>query len=92
MNREEITDIAYGFDKSYERVTPEKIEEQTRWHTYYSKVVRHKESGKFFEVLWGTGSTECQDNPEDFSMYEVEPKTVETVVYRKVETFVKEGL
>lgn len=78
-NRE--AEILWG--KDFEEVTDEDIIDQGRWTTTFSQVVKHKESGRLFEIVWDRGSTEQQAGCETdgYSWVEVEPKVVSKTVY-----------
>lgn len=85
MDDEEFQDILDDNHDDWESVTNGVIEEQSRWSVFYSKVFKNKKTGKFFEASWVRGATEQQDGQEEsWYFYEVEPKTVEKVIYNAI--------
>lgn len=70
-------------DEFFEEVTAEKIEEQSRWSTFFSQVYKDTRDGTFWEIYWSRGSTECQDEDieDNLSVSQVYPKEVTTTVY-----------
>lgn len=87
MEYEEFERIIEEDHEDYNDVTSSKIEDQDRWHTYYSKVVKQISTDKFFELYWGQGSTEMQDyGPENihWEIYEVAPKQITKTIYEAV--------
>ena len=63
----------------FKEVTAKRIVDQSRWSTYYAQVYRDERDGSFWELHWGRGSTEQQDDgPEDVTFMRVMP--VEKVV------------
>lgn len=78
-------EIHWGDHEDFEAVTNTKIEDQSRWSVYKSCVYKQKSTGKFFEAYWGEGATEMQDGQDEFwSLTEVEPKEVTTIVYSHI--------
>lgn len=68
---DEFLDISDSDD--YAPVTDQRIEEQSRWNTYYSRVYRRESDGTFWELRWSRGSTEYQDDGiEDRVLTQVE--------------------
>ena len=86
INNDTFNEILWDDHEDFEAVTNTKIEDQSRWSVYKSRVYKQKSTGKFFEAFWGEGATEMQDGQdEDWHFAEVEPKEVTTIVYRYVE-------
>ena len=75
-----IDEILFG----WETLQGETIDEQDRWHTYYSKVVKSP-LGVPYQVSWANGSTEYQECDPDYQMVKVKPvtKTITTYVIDK---------
>jgi hypothetical protein len=67
-------------------VTEESIQEQDRWHTYYSRVAQRVSDNTYWEFSWATGSTEYQECDLDLEVYQVEPVEVTTTQYKLVKT------
>lgn len=85
-SEQDVIDIILGDDDDFVCVVLDRISTQTRWNTFYEKIVRHIPTGKLYEVNWSRGSTEMQDNGiENVSMYEVEPRETITIVYDRKE-------
>ena len=85
MDVSEFREILYEDHEDFEAVTDTKIEDQYRWSVYKSQVFKQKSTGKFFEAYWGEGATEMQDGQDEFwSLTEVEPKEVTTIVYSHI--------
>lgn len=81
---EELEGHIYDWeDYPFTDVTSEKIEDQSRWSTFYSKVVKDNRTDKLYEVLWDRGSTEYQESSGEITFYEVEPKQVTVTKYVK---------
>jgi hypothetical protein len=89
IDNKTFEEILWGDHDDFETVTDTKIEDQSRWSVYKSRVFKQKSTGKFFEAYWGEGATEMQDGQdEDWQFAEVEPKEVTTIVY----SHIKDGL
>lgn len=75
----------YVFESGdFEEVEPEEIEDQGRWSTHYSQILRYKD-GTFWRANWSRGSTEYQDRGfEDLELVQVEPYTVTATKYKLV--------
>jgi len=63
------------------QVTDSKIEDQDRWHTYYSQILQHKETGEFWYAFWGCGSTEYQEVEPELTLTLVRPVEVVRTEY-----------
>jgi hypothetical protein len=89
IDNETFEEIMWGNHEDFEAVTDTtKIEDQSRWSVYKSRVYKQKSTGKFFEAYWGEGATEMQDGQDEYWHFaEVEPKEVTTIVY----SLVKDG-
>ena len=74
---ETIDEILY----EWEALQDEKIIDQDRWHTYYSKVVKSP-LGVPYQISWAAGSTEYQECDPGYQMTKVKPvqKTITTYV------------
>lgn len=84
---ENIKVIIYGDDEAFEDVTDEDIVDQSRWSTFYEKVVKHIESGRYFEVWWSRGSTEQQDfGIEEPGWAEVKPVEKTIIAYERIDS------
>lgn len=84
---EELKEYIYDFvDHPFSDVTSEKIEDQSRWSTFYSKVVQDTRTEKFYMVNWDQGSTEYQESSGEITFYEVEPKQVTVTKYVEKQT------
>lgn len=85
IDNETFEEILWGDNKDFEAVTDTKIEDQSRWSVYKSRVYKQVSTDKFFEAYWGEGATEMQDGQDEYwSFTEVEPKEVTTIVYSQV--------
>ena len=86
MNQKIAEDLLYeeefAGEENYLEVVEREYEGQSRWHTSYSKVYKHKPTDTFWKILWSTGSTEQQYNGlEDIDFKQVKPVTHTIVVY-----------
>ena len=68
----------------WETLEEEKIDDQDRWHTYFSKVVKSP-LGVPYKVSWARGSTEYQECDLEYHMVKVKPVQVTTTTYVKDE-------
>lgn len=69
--------------EEFEAMTPERLEDQSRWSVYKSRVFRHKPTGRYFELYWGEGATEYQDGQDEpWSFNEVEPEEVTVTIFK----------
>ena len=75
-------EILWGEHEDYEDVTKETSTGSSRWHTHYTKVIKHKSSGSFFRCSYARGSTEQQEDPEGYAIVEVEPYQVVVTKYK----------
>ena len=66
-----------------QEVEAESIVGQSRWNTFFTKVVKD-DDGFFWRVNWSQGSTECQDNDEEVTVIQVEPVQVTVTQYEEV--------
>lgn len=71
-----IDEILY----EWETLEEEKILDQGRWHTFYSKVVKSP-LGVPYQITWKAGSTECQECEPDYKMVKVKPITETITTY-----------
>ena len=79
----DFRDIIWQDHEDFETITPETLEDQSRWSVYKSRVFRQVSTGKYFEAYWGEGATEIQDGQtSDWSFTEVEPFEVTVTRYR----------
>ena len=67
----------------------EKIEDKSRWETFYSKIVKQKSTGKYYSIDWSRGSTEYQehglfDGEDTVELIEVAPVEKTVIVYEPV--------
>ena len=81
-DRNEICDIALGFNDAEWEVVSNDIVEQSRWATYHSVIVKRLSDGKFFITSYSHGSTEIQDSSpyEDDDMIFREVKPIEKTI------------
>lgn len=68
----------------FEWVTEEKIDDQSRWSTYFSRVAKKLSEDKYYEFSWASGSTEYQETDLDLMYQEVIPKEVTQTIYVSV--------
>ena len=75
-----IDEILY----EWETLERESIIDQSRWNTYYKKVVKSPE-GVPYQISWASGSTEYQECDPDYQMVKVKPikETITTYVIDK---------
>lgn len=71
-------------DFGFKWVTEETIESQSRWSTYFSRVAKKLNEGKYYEFSWEAGSTEMQEADLNLMYQEVVPKEVTQTVYVSV--------
>jgi hypothetical protein len=88
MSYKEVDDYDFWEEmvEEWETVQPAQPYEQSRWQTYYTKVVKSPE-GKFYELNWSAGSTEQQDMPwedEHHAYMEVRPVEKTIIAYVSV--------
>lgn len=82
FSEEVFNELPYETPEGYVEVSPEVITDQSRWNTYFRRVIKEESSGKFYRITWGRGSTESQDfGPEDIQVIEVFPKEKTVIVY-----------
>lgn len=74
----------YGKTAPFEWVTNKNLIVQHRWFNTFSRVAKHKLSGRYFRIHWNENASESQDGQElDPPSYEeVFPHVVETIDYR----------
>jgi hypothetical protein len=77
VNTKTAEHIVYDDTVDWETAENEKAEDQDRWSTSWSKIVKHLSSGKFYKIFWSQGSTEMQDNGIEFYTDPVELVEVE---------------
>lgn len=77
---DEVYEILY----KWETLEEEKIDDEDRWNTYFSKVVKSP-LGFSYKVSWAKGSTENQDCDLKYQMVRVKPFQVTTTTYVKDE-------
>lgn len=83
----EIEEYIYSYEgSSFSDITKEKIVDQSRWNTFYSRVIKDNRTGKLFEIHYDQGSTEYQESSGEVSFHEVEPKEVTVTKYVKKQT------
>lgn len=77
-----ITDYDEAEEYLYdmETVVEEHPTGQSRWSTFYEKVVKDKD-GNYWELSWESGSTEQQEIDFELSVTQVYPKEVTTTIY-----------
>lgn len=71
-----IEEIMWG----WETLVDETPEDQDRWYTYWSKIVKCP-LGCVYKVSWAAGSTEYQEVDPDYRMAKVKPVEIVTTVY-----------
>lgn len=78
INDEEFENIMFGDE--YKEITSERIDDQSRWNTYFSQVFQKISDGTYWEVYWCRGSTESQYTELEAKMQQVKPveKTITT--------------
>lgn len=82
IDNDTFREILWEDHEDFEAVTDTKIEDQSRWSVYKSRVYKQKSTGKFFKAYWGEGATEYQeDQNEDWHFAEVKPKEVVVITY-----------
>lgn len=74
-----MEDVFEGGD--FLQVTEGEIENQDRWHTYYSQVLQHKKTGEFWCACWAWGSTEYQEVEPELTLTLVRPVEVVRTEY-----------
>ena len=81
LSDDEIFDVIYDcLEGIY--VEKEIIDDVGRWEIYMTTVISIPETGRYFEISWGKGATEMQeDNLHENTFTEVVPKEVTTTVY-----------
>ena len=85
MNPSEINAIVNDDNEDFETERREEIIDQRRWVTVNSKIVHQKSTGKIFEIIFETPSTEQQEGSEgDPIMYEVRKEEYTAIRYVKV--------
>jgi hypothetical protein len=82
---EQGREIIYGDNPDFQEMETT-IEDQGRWTTVYSLVVRRKSDGKYFKAEYRRGSTEMQDeSPYEYDseaiFTEVKPVSKTVIVY-----------
>ena len=76
-------DVFLGED--FEEVTDEQIEDQSRWSTFYSQILKYNKDGTLWKASWSRGSTEMQDcGVEDLQLIQVEPVEVTVTQYKVI--------
>lgn len=65
-------------------VVPEAPFDQSRWVTYWSKVVYEPEEDTYYKLCWCVGSTENQEVDLKLEVTQVEPVEVMTTVYKEI--------
>lgn len=76
-----------NYEFGMETVVGETPVDQSRWKTSWEKVVRDQETGKYYLLMWESGSTEYQDmnfEDEHHEVIEVEPYEETVIKYRAV--------
>jgi hypothetical protein len=77
----EAKDIVYGDHEDFESFFgKEIIEDQDRWTTYMSKIVKQLSTGKHYRIHWMKGSTEYQET----DMFPDDPVILEEVEWKEV--------
>jgi hypothetical protein len=72
-------------------VISDEMSDKARWTIGYDLTFREESTGKFYQTYYRKGATEnCDEQPFEFegfevACYEVEPKTVQTIIYVPVE-------
>lgn len=90
FRKEDIRDAVYGFSDLFEIIFHE-FDDHTRWNIHSYTVLKHTESGRFYEVHWSKGATEYQDcdsfeyEPDELELDEVEPREVTVTRYFRIE-------
>lgn len=81
LTDEEIFDVIYDCEEGI-YVEEEIINDLGRWEIYMTTVISIPETGRYFEISWGKGATEMQeDNLHESTFTEVVPKEVTTTIY-----------
>ena len=85
MDRRALESIYFGEDSDYEVVRPLKVEDFRKGRLVSSKVLENIKLGKTFKITVLEDPNCPYFSEAHLSIFEVEPKTVETVVYSPVE-------
>ena len=81
MTDEELKSIIWDDNDNYECIE-ESIEDTSRWHTFYDKIVKLLSDSTYWRISWSRGSTEYQDEgPENISIVQVFPFETRHIVY-----------
>jgi len=51
-----------AYHDDFEVVVDETIYEITRWHEQVSTIMKHIETGKYFDIIWSKAATEMQEH------------------------------
>lgn len=71
------------WNKAFEEVE-EILLETGHWQLFTATVLKHKESGTFYRVLWRQPATLQQKQEADYEIHEVIPVIEERVVFKDV--------
>ena len=80
---DEVADLPYENPEGWCDATDGKarVVYTTRWTIYYRRIITNGKS--FFEIKYGKGATEQQDDPEDINITEVYPHEVTVIKYKE---------
>ena len=82
LSVEDMKELIWGCLDGYQDVVKPEISEQSRWHTFWFKIIQQTETGNFYDLSWARGSTESQDEgPENVTIMQVYPHEVTTTIY-----------
>jgi len=88
FSKEEAIDIVTDNHDDFTCVE-ETIQDQSRWNTYFKGIFINNKTNKHYSVIYGRGSTECQESElfytDEVIFTEVELKEVITKEWVKVE-------
>ena len=84
FSEDEVSEICYEVPDGYIVVSGEEITDQSRWSTYFRKVIKNVSSNQYWEITWSRGSTEQQDfGSEDIEITQVYPKEKTITVFER---------
>lgn len=81
LEEDTLWDITYGAHPDFETVEKESIDDQGRWWTGKSMVIKERETMKYYRLSWLVGSTEMQEQDPEFTAVEVKPVEKIVTVY-----------
>jgi len=85
MDRRALESIYFGEDADYEVVRPLKVEDFRDGRLVSSKVLENIKLGKIFKITVFEDLNCPYFSEAHLRIFEVEPKTIETVVYSPIE-------